>query len=114
MRIMVLKRIQIFLLTFSFLSYSVSVYSKPTWFEPGVYVEYRIMDASAYNLVLTFPLDWLESFGLLHKYSVGNHTLITDLEPDEFEQWLEEQNATEFSKKGGERLFISSPKTYYT
>jgi hypothetical protein len=96
-----------------FSSFTSLVYSKPVWLETGVYIEYKIVDAEAASIVLNVPIDLLESFGLLHKYKVGNFTIYIDLDPNEFEEWLKRQNPTGFTGVLGEGFFIISLQAFY-
>jgi len=99
MRTKIQNQIQIFLLACLFL-YCIPAHSKPTWFEPGVYVEYRIVNALASPLEIACSVDFLEPLGVLHRYGIGNHTVFSDLGPDEFRQWVEKRdNFTEKLKQ---------------
>lgn len=73
----------------------IPVYSKPTWLKPGVYIEYKIVDAWAHPLAIAYTVDLLEPLGLLHRHRVGNFTVFSDLEPDEIRRIMEKWNLTE-------------------
>ena len=91
----------------------ITVCSKPPWLKPGLYVEYKISNGDAVQFVLVVAREILIEEDLLHKYKIGNSTVITDLELEEFMELMRSRNITDIGRKPGEFTIISSYSNFH-